>query len=122
MQRVSGFGRLTGVWAARAMPMGSGSARERCRTQCRCRRQNGRFALRVTARSLNRYFHAGLDMTVLEYLQRLRIEVAFRLLPQTRRPLAQIVSDVGYADLRVFNALFQCRTGMTAAASCRRAA
>lgn len=68
--------------------------------------------LGVSSRSLNRYFRKELGMTPLEYLQGLRIENAKLMLEKTHLPLSQIVSDVGYSDVRSFTALFQRQVGM----------
>lgn len=68
--------------------------------------------LGVSSRTLNRYFQAELGMTTLEYLQCLRIENAKLLLEDTRLPLAQVVANVGYSDVRSFSSLFQRQVGM----------
>lgn len=69
--------------------------------------------LGVSSRSLNRYFHKELGLSALEYLQSLRVEKAKALLERTRLPLAQIVADVGYSDVRSFSALFERQVGMS---------
>ncbi|MCV6595551.1 MAG: helix-turn-helix domain-containing protein [Mangrovicoccus sp.] len=69
--------------------------------------------LGVSPRSLNRYFRQELGQTTLEYLQSLRVEKAKTLLERTRLPLAQIVADVGYSDVRSFTALFHRQVGMS---------
>lgn len=68
--------------------------------------------LAVSSRSLNRYFRAELNMTTLEYLQSIRIEKAKLLLEKTKLPLAQVVAEIGYSDVRSFTSLFQRQVGM----------
>jgi transcriptional regulator GlxA family with amidase domain len=68
--------------------------------------------LGVSSRSLNRYFRAELGMTTLEYLQSVRIEKSKLLLENTKLPLAQVVAEIGYSDVRSFTSLFQRQVGM----------
>lgn len=68
--------------------------------------------LGVSSRSLNRYFKKDLGMSVIEYLQAIRVEHAKVLLEQTQLPISQIVEDIGYADVRSFTALFHRHVGM----------
>lgn len=52
-------------------------------------------------------------VTVLEYIQGLRIEQACRLLRGSDRKVIDIALDVGYSDIKFFNRLFKKITGKT---------
>lgn len=60
----------------------------------------------LTKRTLLRRFKAALNDTPLNYLQRLRVEQAKRLLETTNLPVEQIVLQVGYEDMSSFRKLF----------------
>jgi transcriptional regulator GlxA family with amidase domain len=60
----------------------------------------------LTKRTLLRRFKAALNDTPLNYLQRLRVEQAKRLLETTNQPIEQIVQQVGYEDMSSFRKLF----------------
>lgn len=64
------------------------------------------------------YFSALFKQTtgksVFEYLQKLRIEEACRLLEQSDETVSEIAARVGYSDYRFFNKTFRKVTGMTA--------
>lgn len=67
----------------------------------------------VHPRTLNRRFVASLGMTPVEYLQRLRIEAAKRMLARSDRRVDRIGYLVGYGDPGFFKALFRKATGLT---------
>ncbi|MGP9800641.1 GlxA family transcriptional regulator [Rheinheimera sp. NSM] len=67
----------------------------------------------LTKRTLLRRFKAALDDTPLNYLQRLRVEQAKRLLETTNAPIEQIVLQVGYEDVSSFRKLFLQYTELT---------
>ncbi|WP_449360889.1 helix-turn-helix domain-containing protein [Alishewanella longhuensis] len=71
----------------------------------------GQFHL--SKRTLMRRFKAALKDTPLNYLQRLRIEHAKRLLETTNQPVEQIVLQVGYEDVSSFRKLFIAYTEFT---------
>lgn len=52
-------------------------------------------------------------MTVLEYIQSLRIGEACSMLRLTDRKVVDIAQEVGYSDLKFFNRLFKTATGKT---------
>jgi len=54
-----------------------------------------------------------LGMTFVDYLTRVRIEVAKNLLRNTKRKLTQIAFDVGYGDQSYFSKVFKKREGIT---------
>jgi AraC family transcriptional regulator len=64
---------------------------------------------------LSRAFRAAYGCTPGEYLRRLRIEHAQRLLAESRMPLAQVACAVGYYDQSHFTAVFRRLTGSTPA-------
>lgn len=67
----------------------------------------------LTKRTLLRRFKAALNDTPLNYLQRLRVEQAKRLLETTKAPIEQIVLQVGYEDVSSFRKLFLQYTELT---------
>lgn len=67
----------------------------------------------LTKRTLLRRFKAALNDTPLNYLQRLRVEQAKRLLETTNQPVEQIVLQVGYEDVSSFRKLFLHYTELT---------
>ena len=70
-----------------------------------------RFAL--SKRTLIRRFKQAVGDTPLNYLQRLRVEQAKRLLETTSNSLDAIVAQVGYGDVSSFRRLFQQLTQLT---------
>jgi AraC family transcriptional regulator len=64
---------------------------------------------------LSRAFRAAYGCAPGEYLRRLRIEHAQRLLVESRMPLAQVARSVGYYDQSHFTAVFRRETGTTPA-------
>ena len=53
------------------------------------------------------------NMTVMEYAQKIRMEEACRLLLDTDKKVIDIISEVGYRDIKFFNQVFKRKTGMT---------
>ncbi len=68
--------------------------------------------LALSERTVNRRFTSALGEPPLRYLQRLRIEVAKRLLETGTVRLEAVSERVGYADLSTFRRLFKRRTGL----------
>ena len=62
---------------------------------------------------LSRGFRAAYGCTPGEYLRRVRIEQAQRLLAESRMPLAQVAAAVGYYDQSHFTIVFRRVTGTT---------
>lgn len=67
----------------------------------------------VPERSLKRRFKAATGCTLIEYLQRLRIEQAKRLLETAELPVDDISIEVGYEDASFFRRLFKRLSGLT---------
>ena len=67
----------------------------------------------IPERSIKRRFKRSTGMSLIEYIQNLRIEEAKRLLEQTDRPVDEIGFDVSYADTSFFRRLFKRLTGLT---------
>ncbi|HLO75030.1 MAG TPA: helix-turn-helix domain-containing protein [Magnetospirillum sp.] len=69
--------------------------------------------LAVSERTLSRRFQQAVRMPPLEYLQRLRVEVAKKLLETTGICLEEVSERVGYSDPSTFRQLFRRLTGLT---------
>lgn len=70
---------------------------------------------RLPERTLKRRFKAATGLSVMDYLQNLRIEEAKRLLETTDRPVDEIGFQIGYEDPSFFRRLFKRRTGVAPA-------
>lgn len=62
---------------------------------------------------LSSYFNQEMKEGFNDYLNRIRIEQACRLLKETRLPIAEVGSQVGYADHSYFCRVFKKITGRT---------
>ena len=51
--------------------------------------------------------------TVVEYLQRVRIEAAKRRFENSRKSINEVMYDVGYTDTKAFRDVFKKITGLT---------
>ena len=71
-------------------------------------------------RTLLRRFRKATGHTPLEYVQRLRVEMAKRLLETTDRTVDDLACAVGYADPASFRRLFKTHTGLAPGAYRRR--
>ncbi|MBP6120824.1 MULTISPECIES: helix-turn-helix domain-containing protein [Providencia] len=69
-----------------------------------------------SARSLHRLFKAKTGMTVMEYLQQLRLCQAALLLRSTTLSISEIAGRCGYEDSNYFSAVFHKKMNMTASA------
>lgn len=67
----------------------------------------------LTRRSLERRFKKATGNTVAEYIQRVKIEAAKKLLETGRKTVYDIMYDVGYVDIQTFRDVFKRITGMT---------
>ena len=67
----------------------------------------------VGRRSFERRFKQVTNNTVLEYIQRVKIEAAKRLFEQSRKNITEVMFDVGYTDTKAFRTIFKKITGLT---------
>jgi transcriptional regulator GlxA family with amidase domain len=67
----------------------------------------------VPARTLKRRFKSATGLSLIEYVQRSRVEEAKRLLETTDQPSDEISAAVGYQEPGFFRRLFKRHTGMT---------
>ncbi len=68
---------------------------------------------RLPERTLKRRFKAATGLTLIDYLQGLRIEEAKRLLEAGERPAEEVSAAVGYEDASFFRRLFRRTTGLS---------
>ncbi len=71
----------------------------------------GKFA--IGRRSFERRFKKATGNTVVEYLQRVKIEAAKRSFESSRKNINDVMFDVGYTDTKAFRTLFKKITGLT---------
>ncbi len=64
-------------------------------------------------RSFERRFKAATNNTVVEYIQRVKIEAAKRSLETSRKNVNEVMFDVGYTDTKTFRDVFKKITGLT---------
>lgn len=67
----------------------------------------------VSRRSFERRFKIATGNTVLEYLQRIKIEAAKRSFESSRKNINEVMFDVGYTDTKAFRNVFKKITGLT---------
>jgi len=60
-----------------------------------------------------RYFKSRIGMNFIDYLNKIRIEQAIRLLHEPNQKINEICSMVGYSNYKYFFKLFKAQTGMT---------
>jgi transcriptional regulator GlxA family with amidase domain len=75
---------------------------------------------RMSRRSLERRFKAATGITLLGYIQQLRVEAAKRLLEEGRHTFNEITYLVGYEDITFFRKIFVRITGLRPKAYQRR--
>jgi transcriptional regulator GlxA family with amidase domain len=64
-------------------------------------------------RSFERRFKVATNNSVLEYINRVKIEAAKRSLESSRKNINEVMYDVGYTDTKAFRAIFKKITGLT---------
>jgi len=64
-------------------------------------------------RTFERRFKEATNNTVLEYIQRIKIESAKRQFETSRKNINEVMYDVGYTDTKAFRDLFKKLTGLT---------
>lgn len=67
----------------------------------------------VGRRSFERRFKQATNNSVLEYIQRIKIEAAKRQFETSRKNINEVMYDVGYTDTKAFRDLFKKITGLT---------
>ena len=69
--------------------------------------------LALGRRSLERRFKKATNNSVLEYMQRVKIESAKRSFETSRKNINEVMFDVGYTDTKAFRVIFKKITGLT---------
>jgi len=69
--------------------------------------------LAVSRRNFDRRFIKATGNTPVEYLQRVKVEVAKNNLEQGRKSIFEVMSDVGYSDDKAFREVFKKITGLS---------
>ena len=69
--------------------------------------------LSIDRRNFDRRFKKATGNTPLEYLQRVKIEVAKKYFETTRKNINEVMYDVGYTDVRAFREVFKKITGLS---------
>ena len=64
-------------------------------------------------RSFERRFRLATNNSVLEYIQRVKIEAAKRQFENSRKNINEVMYNVGYSDTKAFRDLFKKITGLT---------
>ena len=67
----------------------------------------------VGRRSFERRFKLATNNTVLEYINRVKIESAKRSFETSRKNINEVMYDVGYSDTKAFRTIFKKITGLT---------
>jgi transcriptional regulator GlxA family with amidase domain len=67
----------------------------------------------VGRRSFERRFKRATRNSVLEYIQRVKIEAAKRSIETSRKNISEIMLEVGYTDTKAFRSTFKKITGLT---------
>jgi len=67
----------------------------------------------VGRRTFERRFKQATNNSVLEYIQRVKIEAAKRQFEISRKNINEVMYDVGYTDTKAFRDLFKKLTGLT---------
>ncbi len=67
----------------------------------------------IGRRTFERRFKQATNNSVLEYIQRIKIEAAKRSFESTRKNINEVMYDVGYSDTKAFRTTFKKITGLT---------
>ena len=68
---------------------------------------------KVGRRSFERRFKKATNNTIVEYIQRVKIEAAKRSFESSRKNINEVMFDVGYTDTKAFRTVFKKITGLT---------
>lgn len=69
--------------------------------------------LSLSRRSFERRFKKATNNTIVEYIQRVKIEAAKRNFELSRKNINEVMFDVGYTDTKAFRTVFKKITGLT---------
>lgn len=67
----------------------------------------------IGRRSFERRFKKATNNSIIEYIQRVKIEAAKRSFESSRKNITDVMFDVGYSDTKAFRTLFKKITGLT---------
>jgi len=67
----------------------------------------------VGRRSFERRFKKATNNTIVEYIQRVKMEAAKRSFETSRKNINEVMFDVGYTDTKAFRTIFKKVTGLT---------
>lgn len=67
----------------------------------------------IGRRSFERRFKSATNNTVLEYIQRIKMEAAKQSFETSRKNINEVMFDVGYTDTKAFRAIFKKITGLS---------
>jgi transcriptional regulator GlxA family with amidase domain len=67
----------------------------------------------IGRRSFERRFKTATKNTVLEYIQRIKVEAAKRSFEISRKTIIEVMIDVGYTDAKAFRTVFKKFTGLS---------
>ncbi len=67
----------------------------------------------IGRRSFERRFKKATNNTVVEYIQRVKIEAAKRRFESSQKNISEVMYDVGYTDTKAFRTVFKKITGLT---------
>ena len=67
----------------------------------------------IGRRSFERRFKKATSNTVMEYIQRVKMEAAKRSFESSRKNINEVMFDVGYTDSKAFRTIFKKITGLT---------
>jgi transcriptional regulator GlxA family with amidase domain len=69
--------------------------------------------LAIGRRSFERRFKKATNNTVIEYIQRVKIEAAKKSFESSRKNINEVMMNVGYTDTKAFRDVFKKITGIT---------
>jgi len=69
--------------------------------------------LAISRRNFDRRFIKATSNTPVEYLQRVKVEVAKKTLEKGRKSIFEVMNDVGYSDDKAFREVFKKITGLS---------
>lgn len=67
----------------------------------------------VGRRTFERRFKLATNNSILEYIQRIKVEAAKRSFENSRKNINEVMYDVGYTDTKAFRTIFKKITGLT---------